>query len=401
MVARPDAAHEPPARRKDDAVLARPLRDGARQGAAAVHGRADQPVPAARARPFPGAALGGHARSRDADLARQPRQREGASERELRARGDGAVRARPGQLHRGRRQGSRARVHRLVARQEPAGAVLSGASRRRHEDRARQDRRVQRRRRHRDRRLAAGAPAFSRAQAARVLRLQRSRARADRRRRASVRAVRVRRREDRRHDPAVERLLLAARVPRDPEVAGGAGDRDAALHRRAGGAAERDLPARAHGPGAAQPAERQGLGRRSVVDQHVDDAGAVQLRQRAGRADRAWQERRRRRPRAQRVARRHRAARGDGRGEGCRDDRRRRGAGRRHLRRARDARRVPELADADATTTQNPMPFGPENYQDKIRGALALALNLPVNQLDLWPSGTKTPPPPPHHRTLA
>ncbi|MDQ6943125.1 MAG: DUF1800 domain-containing protein [Candidatus Eremiobacteraeota bacterium] len=35
-----------------------------------------------------------------------------------------------------------------------------------------------------------------------------------------------------------------------------------------------------------------------------------------------------------------------------------------------------------SATTQNPMPFGPENYQDKIRGALALALNLPVNQLD-------------------
>jgi uncharacterized protein (DUF1800 family) len=32
--------------------------------------------------------------------------------------------------------------------------------------------------------------------------------------------------------------------------------------------------------------------------------------------------------------------------------------------------------------TQNPLPFGPENYQDKIRGALALTLNLPVNQLD-------------------
>jgi uncharacterized protein (DUF1800 family) len=30
---------------------------------------------------------------------------------------------------------------------------------------------------------------------------------------------------------------------------------------------------------------------------------------------------------------------------------------------------------------QNPLPFGPENYQDKIRGALALTLNLPVNQL--------------------
>jgi uncharacterized protein (DUF1800 family) len=34
-----------------------------------------------------------------------------------------------------------------------------------------------------------------------------------------------------------------------------------------------------------------------------------------------------------------------------------------------------------SATTQNPMPFGPENYQDKIRGALALILNLPVNQL--------------------
>ena len=182
VVARPDAAHEPPARREDDAVLARPLRDGARQGAAAIHGRADQLVPAARAGAFSGAALRGHARSRDADLARQPREREGASERELRARGDGAVRARPGQLHRGRRQGSGARVHGLDARQEPAGGVRPGAPRRRPQDRARQDRHVQRRRRHRDRRLAAGAPALPRAQAARVLRLQRSRARADRRR---------------------------------------------------------------------------------------------------------------------------------------------------------------------------------------------------------------------------
>ena len=31
---------------------------------------------------------------------------------------------------------------------------------------------------------------------------------------------------------------------------------------------------------------------------------------------------------------------------------------------------------------QSPLPFGPENYQDKIRGALALTFNLPVNQLD-------------------
>jgi uncharacterized protein (DUF1800 family) len=30
----------------------------------------------------------------------------------------------------------------------------------------------------------------------------------------------------------------------------------------------------------------------------------------------------------------------------------------------------------------NPLPFGPENYQDKIRGVVALTLNLPVNQLN-------------------
>lgn len=36
----------------------------------------------------------------------------------------------------------------------------------------------------------------------------------------------------------------------------------------------------------------------------------------------------------------------------------------------------------DAAMTVNPMPFGPENYQEKIRGALALTFNLPVNQLN-------------------
>ncbi len=77
--------------------------------------RADRPVPRAGPGPLSGAALGGDARSGDADLARQPLQLQGARQRELRARGDGAVRAGPGQLHRGRRQGSRARVHRLDA----------------------------------------------------------------------------------------------------------------------------------------------------------------------------------------------------------------------------------------------------------------------------------------------
>lgn len=35
-----------------------------------------------------------------------------------------------------------------------------------------------------------------------------------------------------------------------------------------------------------------------------------------------------------------------------------------------------------AAGSANPLPFGPENYQEKIRGAVALTLNLPVNQLN-------------------
>jgi uncharacterized protein (DUF1800 family) len=37
---------------------------------------------------------------------------------------------------------------------------------------------------------------------------------------------------------------------------------------------------------------------------------------------------------------------------------------------------------AVATQTPNLQPFGPENYQEKIRGVVALTLNLPVNQLN-------------------
>jgi uncharacterized protein (DUF1800 family) len=48
--------------------------------------------------------------------------------------------------------------------------------------------------------------------------------------------------------------------------------------------------------------QRQRLGRRACLDQHVDDARALQLRQRARRADRTRQERRRRRRRAERLA---------------------------------------------------------------------------------------------------
>jgi hypothetical protein len=93
-----------------------------------------------------------------------------------------------------------------------------------------------------------------------------------------------------------------------------------------------------------------------------------------------------RQPRCRRpnvCARRHRAARRNGPTAASRPllvsgDR----AGRRDLGRARDADLVPELGDAERAGTQNPLPFGPENYQEKIRGAVALTLNLPVNQLD-------------------
>lgn len=37
---------------------------------------------------------------------------------------------------------------------------------------------------------------------------------------------------------------------------------------------------------------------------------------------------------------------------------------------------------ASAGSQANAIPFGPENYQDKVRGAVALTLNLPVNQLN-------------------
>ncbi len=43
---------------------------------------------------------------------------------------------------------------------------------------------------------------------------------------------------------------------------------------------------------------------------------------------------------------------------------------------------VDGATDAAASTSPNMQPFGPENYQAKIRGVVALTLNLPVNQLN-------------------
>jgi hypothetical protein len=36
----------------------------------------------------------------------------------------------------------------------------------------------------------------------------------------------------------------------------------------------------------------------------------------------------------------------------------------------------------NSTGATLPVPFGPENYQEKVRGVLALVLNLPSNQLN-------------------
>ncbi len=43
---------------------------------------------------------------------------------------------------------------------------------------------------------------------------------------------------------------------------------------------------------------------------------------------------------------------------------------------------APAASAASAPPPANAIPFGPENYQDKIRGVVALTLNLPVNQLN-------------------
>jgi uncharacterized protein (DUF1800 family) len=40
------------------------------------------------------------------------------------------------------------------------------------------------------------------------------------------------------------------------------------------------------------------------------------------------------------------------------------------------------LGYLNATNATLPVPFGPENYQERVRGVLALVLNLPSNQLD-------------------
>ena len=115
LVARPDGAHAPAARRADDARLARLVRDLERRRRLAEADARAEPAPAPqRARQLRSPARRDHRQPRDAALALGHRQPQGRAERELRPRADGAVHARRGQrLHRARRPRAGARAHRL------------------------------------------------------------------------------------------------------------------------------------------------------------------------------------------------------------------------------------------------------------------------------------------------
>ncbi len=126
--------HALAARREDDPLLAQPLRVERAEGALAA---AHLPAERAPAQPRPGqfrrAAARGLPRPGDARLSRQCGEPQGPAQRELRARADGALYPRRGQLRRARRQGSRARVHWMErgsgyrgVRVPPAGARRRG-----------------------------------------------------------------------------------------------------------------------------------------------------------------------------------------------------------------------------------------------------------------------------------
>ena len=95
LVAPPDGPHRPPAPRADDPVLAQPLRHQHPQGPpAGPDGAAERPDPPARPRQVRALPAGDEPRPGHADLARLQQQHPRPAERELRPRGDGAVRPR-------------------------------------------------------------------------------------------------------------------------------------------------------------------------------------------------------------------------------------------------------------------------------------------------------------------
>src|SRR5690349_15191532 len=118
VVARPDGADVAPARRADDARLARLVRDlEQRSGLAAPDAEPEPALPLAGSWVVPHTAPRRDARPGDAALAERERQLALVAERELRARDDGALHAR-----------RRPRVHR--AGRSPAGTRTYGLPKR-------------------------------------------------------------------------------------------------------------------------------------------------------------------------------------------------------------------------------------------------------------------------------
>ena len=115
---RGDARHAVAAHRADDALLAQPFRveRSRRCGIARLMYRQNATLRANALGNFGDAAARDRQGPGDARLSRQRAEPQGRAERELRARGDGALHARRGPLHRAGREGSRARVHRLEPR---------------------------------------------------------------------------------------------------------------------------------------------------------------------------------------------------------------------------------------------------------------------------------------------
>ena len=135
--------------RAHDAVLAQPLRVEPAEGALlAAHVPAERDAARARARQLRRSPARGVEGPRDAHLPRHRAEPQGPAQRELRARGHGALHARRRPLRRSGRQGGRARVHRMEPRSRHRALPLPARHPRlRREDRARQVGPVRRRRR--------------------------------------------------------------------------------------------------------------------------------------------------------------------------------------------------------------------------------------------------------------
>ena len=132
LVARPDGRRRPPVPRAHDVVLARAFRDQHPEGPLRrPHGRPERDAAAARHRRLPRSRPGDGRRPRHADLARRRRQPGRQAQREPRARVHGAVHARGGQLHRGRR--ARRRPARSPAGRSTSPAATASLVPRRHD----------------------------------------------------------------------------------------------------------------------------------------------------------------------------------------------------------------------------------------------------------------------------